>query len=574
MLAKYQFFTLIPMLLATGCAGNAQRIRSDLHGGSKVTGAPVFQVASQRSKPVRVVDSATTNPSALQLVRHVAVASPVAIDTIGRIELSANTAVPSTAYSNRADGTGDVRSSTSLDAMSMDQDMAVVREAAASVEGPYALPNSPLILNAVPVNLPSVLAAIDNRHPIVGRARWQVQQAYAQLDQDRVLWLPSVQDGFSFHRNDGNYQASNAAIVDVNRNSFQYGLGTGATGAGTTPRPGFVARFHLADAIFSPRVAERGAWARSHAANATMNDQLLAAAAAYIDLLDAHQELRISELSRQRLAELTNITVDAAEAGQGLMADADRMRTELAASEIGLISAQRRAESAAAQLARAMSLEVDGVIVPTDVNAVPLDLTSPAADKSSLIETALHTRSELKEVQALVAEACEAYRREKLAPLVPSVLLGFSASGFGGGVGSNLNDIDGRYDLDALLAWEIRNLGFGEKAARREQTARVQQLRFEKIRAMDEVALQVSESFAGVQHGQRQISVAQSAIQYAEDSYRRNLERIREGQGLPLEVLQSLQALEQAQRSYLRVVTDYNQAQMRLQWSLGFPISA
>ncbi len=428
--------------------------------------------------------------------------------------------------------------------------------------------------NVVPMNLPSVLAAIDGSHPIVGHARWRVQQAHAQLAQAEVLWLPSIQAGFSFHRHDGNYQASNGDIVDVNRNSLQYGLGVGATGAGTTmPRPGILASFHLADAIFQPKQAEKTAWARGHAASATLNRQLLDASIAYLDLVDAHQEAEIASEAKRRFAELAQITDDFAETGQGLQADADRLQTELALAESRLLAAQEKSSVASAFLAQAISLDGSAEIVPTDYTALAIDLVDSSSDKGSLVATALSSRPELKESQALVASACEAYRREKYAVFVPSVLLGLSTGGFGGGLGNNLDNVDNRYDFDAMLSWETRNLGFGERAARREQTARVQQARFEKVRVMDQIAREVSEAYTQVSFRKRQISITESAVATAEDSYRRNIERIREGQGLPIEVLQSIQALESAQRAYLQSVIDHNRAQLRLQWSMGFPVS-
>jgi hypothetical protein len=74
--------------------------------------------------------------------------------------------------------------------------------------------------SVVELNLPTALSMVGGQHPAVGFARWQVQEAYAQYDQARVLWLPTIQSGFSFHRHDGNYQASDGSIVEVNRNSF------------------------------------------------------------------------------------------------------------------------------------------------------------------------------------------------------------------------------------------------------------------------------------------------------------------------------------------------------------------
>ena len=84
----------------------------------------------------------------------------------------------------------------------------------------------------------------------------------------------------NYHRHDGNYQAINGSIVDINSNSLQAGFGAGAIAAGTTPRPGLSAQFHLADAIFLPKVAERTAWARQHAALAAENQLMLSAALA------------------------------------------------------------------------------------------------------------------------------------------------------------------------------------------------------------------------------------------------------------------------------------------------------
>ena len=427
---------------------------------------------------------------------------------------------------------------------------------------------------SVDLNLPSALAMVAGQHPAVGLARWRVQEAYARLARAEAMWLPSIQAGFGFHRHDGNYQASDGSVVDVNRNSFQYGLGTGATGAGTTPNPGLVAQFHLADAIFQPKVAEATAWASGHAANATENLQLLTVALAYIDLVSAHQDVSILEASKTRTAELAKLTGDFAEAGQGLKADADRMQTELALMENRLIAAQEQSAVASARLAQAISLSGQPRIMPLDVTVVPIELVSVDVDKASLIGTGLAMRPELKESQALVAAACQAYNREKYAPFVPSVLLGFSTGGFGGGLGNELDDVSGRYDIDAVMSWQVRNLGLGEKAARREQSARVQQAKYERIRVMDQVAREISEGYARVQSRHRQLAATERAIEFALDSYDRNLKRIRDGEGLPLEVLQSLQALETASRAYLRAVVDHNRAQFELQWAQGWPVQA
>ena len=94
----------------------------------------------------------------------------------------------------------------------------------------------------------------------------------------------------------------------------------------------------------------------------------------------------------------------------------------------------------------------------------------------------------------------------------------------------------------------------------------------ELVQAMDRVAREIVEAHTQCESLREQIPVAQSGIRLAADSYQRNLQRIRGGQGLPLEVLQSLQALDQSRREYLRAVGDYDEWQFRLYHALGCPI--
>lgn len=428
--------------------------------------------------------------------------------------------------------------------------------------------------DAMLLNLPSALSMVGRDHPAVGFAQWKIQEAYANLEQAEILWLPNIQTGFSFHRHDGNYQASNGDIVDVNRSSFQYGLGAGATGAGTTPNPGIRAQFHLADAIFQPDIAQKNAWATCHAEKAVVNKQLRDVALAYMKLLDTHQQLRILEEVRDNTASLARITDDFAAAGQGLQSDADRMRTELSLIEGRIAAAREEADVASARLAYAVSAEPGQKILPMDPTVVPIELVSTHLDQGALISTGLSNRPELKELQALVAAACDRYQRQKYAPFVPSVLLGLSAGGFGGDTGSSISSVNDRYDFDAMVSWEIRNLGFGERSARRRTEARVQQAMFRKVSLIDDVAREIAEAHTQVQHRRDRMAVTLVSIQSAQDSYDRNLSRIREGQGLPIEVLQSVKALEASRRAYLEAVIAYNEAQFQLQWATGWQVSA
>jgi outer membrane protein TolC len=421
-----------------------------------------------------------------------------------------------------------------------------------------------------PLDLSTALALVTGQNPEVGFAQWRIQEAYARLDQAQVLWLPTIQAGLNYGRHDGNLQNIEGHIRDVNRSSLNAGLGAGAVAAGTTTVPGISAQFHSVDAVFQPRIAERTAWARQHAADAVLQDRMLDAALAYLELLESAQNIAIAQEIVADTANLAHITDQFARTGQGLLSDADRLQTELALRRNEAIRADERFAVASARLAEVLSLDANYRLTPCEVTVVPIDLVALESCRADLVASGLSYRPELKEARCLVDEACQRLKREKFAPLMPSVLLGMSYGGFGGGTGGTVARFNDRADFDALAYWQVRNLGFGERAQREAAGALIEQAKFTQIRLMDRIAREVVEAHTQVQHRRQQIDVAQAAVEAAQQSYERNLARIREGQGLPIEALQSIQALALARREYLSAVMDYNESQFRLQRALGW----
>lgn len=422
------------------------------------------------------------------------------------------------------------------------------------------------------LDLTGALAMASGQSPRITFAAARYREAYSRLQAAQALWLPSIRAGMSFNHHDGTLQASGGEVLDASRSSLQAGLGGRAIGAGSPTVPGLLAEFHASDAVFQPKIAAHGAAARNAATEAATNDTLLAAALAYLDLLRATQQLRIAEETRDNSQQLADLTATFARTGQGSQADADRAQTEFVRRRNGVFRSQEDTRVATARLAEILSLDLSLEIKPQETTIVPIELVSHKLPVADLVATGLANRPELTEAQYLVCEAVYRYRREKYAPLLPSVLLGVSQSGFGGGFGSRVDDFRGRFDFDASVFWELRNLGLGERARRNETSSQYDQARALQVSMMDRVAREVVESHAQIQSRHGQIEIAKLGVKTATDSFERNLARIREGQGLPIEAVQSLQALDESQREYLRALADYNEAQFRLQRALGWPI--
>jgi outer membrane protein TolC len=312
--------------------------------------------------------------------------------------------------------------------------------------------------------------------------------------------------------------------------------------------------------------------AKRHAATAATHDILLSAALAYLDLLRAFQQQSIAEETLNNTGQLAALTAAFARTGQGNQADADRMQTELAIRKNAVAQAAAQTKIASARLAEVLNLDPTRVLVPEEPAIVPIELVSHEAKAAQLVADGLSQRPELAESHSLVAEAVNRLNREQYAPLLPSVLLDVSQGGYGGGKGATVADFRGRFDFDATAYWELRNFGMGEAAARDAARSRLEQVRLSQVRLMDHVAREIVEANTQALSLREQVGVAQSGILVASESYRRNVERIRGGQGLPLEVLQSIQALDQSRREYLRAVGDYDEWQFRLYRALGCPI--
>jgi outer membrane protein TolC len=426
--------------------------------------------------------------------------------------------------------------------------------------------------NSTVINFSGALTLAEGRNPQIGFANQQINEAFAQLKGAKVLWLPTIRAGVSYINHDGPLQNGDGTVPVNSRSAVEAGLGMYAVGGGAPAIPGLSAKFGLSDAVFQPHIAANAVAAKRHAARTATHDILLSAAVAYLDLLRAFQQKSIAEETLKNTGQLAELTTAFARTGQGNQADADRAQTELALRKNAVVQAAAQTKIASARLAEVLNLDPTCVFVPEEPTIVPIELVSHDVKAAQLVADGLSRRPELAESHSLVEEAVNRLNREQYAPLLPSMLLDVSQSSYGGGPGSTVADFSGRFDFDATAYWELRNFGLGEAAARAAARSRLQQARLSQVRQMDRVAREIVEANTQALSLREQVGVAQSGILVAGESYRRNVERIRGGQGLPIEVLQSIQALDQSRREYLRAVGDYDEWQFRLYRALGCPI--
>jgi len=419
-------------------------------------------------------------------------------------------------------------------------------------------------------NLANVLSLADEQNPNVALARERIHEAYARVDRAESSWLPSLRAGLNYNHHEGTIQDVAGNVFPTNRSAFYGGLGANAVGAGSPAIPGLLAQFHLTDAIFQPKIASHQAASRQFAATVARNDVLRDTAVAYWELIRAEQNVAIAAESLDNTRKLARMTHQYAATGQGLNSDDQRMAAEVAGRQDQLVKQIEGIHVASARLAQLLHADSGVFIASGEPAVIALEVIALDRSAAEFVATGLSRRPELAEQKHLVCEATERLRREKYAPLVPSVLLGVSYGGMGGGLGNSIINSGSRWDTDVVASWEIRNLGLGERAARNETSSVVRQTQMKEMALLDRVAREVTESHARVTQRQKRIELAKQGVAAAEKSYTLNQQRIENAQGLPIEVLQSIQALAVARQNYLSAVVDYNVAQFELCHAIGW----
>jgi outer membrane protein TolC len=432
----------------------------------------------------------------------------------------------------------------------------------------------------LPINLPTALKLADVRPIDVAVASQRIELAAAQLRQAQVTWLPTVYLGTDYFRHDGQVQDVLGNVFGTSKSSFMVGAGPSAV-------------FALSDAIFGPLSARQVLRARESALQTARNDTLLSVAEAYFNVQQARGDLAGAEDVAQRAEDLVRRADDLAHKGEIIPElEVVRARTQAARNRQAVQSARERWRAASADLARVLRLDASAVVEPLEPAHLQITLVPPDQPVDDLIRIGLTNRPELAAQQALVQATLERLRQEKLRPLIPSVLIrgastpvtGTLAGGFfGGGRNDDLSSFSARSDFDIQVLWEMRNLGFGNRALTDQQRAENQVALLDLFRTQDRIAAEVAHAFAEAQSASARLGDAEAELRDAVDSADKNMEGLGQtkpaGKVLvlvirPQEVVAALQALLQAYTDYYGAVADYDRAQFRLYHALGHPAQA
>jgi len=424
------------------------------------------------------------------------------------------------------------------------------------------------------IDLASALQLAGVRNPEIMLARERVTETMAIRQFAAAQILPNLNAGTNFDTHSGNLQQSSGHILDVARSALYFGAGANAIAAGSVNIPGVMWNQNISQGIFTYLVARQTVRQQQFTSQAIRNQVLLRVAQAYLELLRSSGRRAIAIRIRDDAAEVARLTAAYARTGQGRQADADRAATELGKRETDLMVAEGELMMASSRLAQLLNLEPMARLQPTEAWVVPMPLVPEPITLRELIAMAAIRRPELAAQREMIQVAMLNLRGARILPFSPTTLVGFSAGDLGGG--SNLQptrfgNFGGRNDFDVVAFWTLQNMGIGNKAQIDMARSRLRQSDLRRLEVLNAVRAEVANAYARSQVRFAQVGTAERAVRTGIDSFDEDMIRIRNNEGLPIEVLDSLRLLGRARFEYLDAISEYNASQFELYVALGQP---
>jgi outer membrane protein TolC len=446
------------------------------------------------------------------------------------------------------------------------------------------LPPSILPKEANAVDLACVLRLAGVENPEILIARQRVFEGQAEQMAAYAMSLPNLNAGLNYDAHTGPLQQSSGNILKVNRNALYLGLGANAVAGGTVGIPGIQYVLNVSEGFFNALAIRQTVRIRQFESVAVRNDVFLRVCLAYMNLLRAEGTRVIAMKNRDEAHEIARLTAVYARTGAGKQSDADRAAAELARRNDAVVQAEGDMLVRSAQLAQLINVPpsiqlhaIDGWVIPTPIVPDPIPL-------AELLVIAMNQRPELAARRAAIRQAIVLLRSQQLLPFSPTIIAGYSAGTFGGG--SNLVSTPGgfqgffqprfdsfgaRDDIDVIMFWTAQNVGVGNLARIRARRVETQIAELELVRELNRVRNDVATAYAGTHARYAQIGIAQRGVEFGRKSYIEDLGRIRGGEGLPIELLDSFRLLAEARLAYLDSIVAYDKAQFALYVALGQP---
>lgn len=284
----------------------------------------------------------------------------------------------------------------------------------------------------------------------------------------------------------------------------------------------------------------------------------------FFEVLNAIAQKRVADKAVELLQSQRNVSQEFFNVG--MIPKNELLQTEVQLAE--RIREQTRAinaiELAKAQFNVTLQRPVES---PVELRVPPRKYIPYPVEVDEAIRKAHQNRLEIEE-QSLKVAASERQVRLEQSKYFPQIQLSYNLFKT---EGRSFSALEEGWTVEAGVSWNFWEWGkkHHDVSAARSQLLRD---RYDLMQLKDQIALEVEEAYLALTAAERNIFVAEKAVEQGEENFRMNQERYKEQVGTITEVLDAETLLRQAEADYFNSLRNYNVAKAALRRAMGLKV--
>lgn len=395
---------------------------------------------------------------------------------------------------------------------------------------------------------------------LISSAREGVKGAEAQKQEAFTGFLPKFSTSYSYTRlNEA--PSSTVSIPGLTPFTMVSGTQDNYTWAFEAKQPLFAG----GGIVANYQASRLGADIAAADETAVVQNTILDVKVAYFTILKTEKFLDVAKQSIEQLEAHRNMAQDFFNVGVIPRNDLLRAEVELAHSRQNLLRAENSVDMAKAKFNTVLRRDVN---IPTEVEDI-LQLKPFTKSLSECQNLAMENRPEIKSYTLKVEQSRKIVNLTK-SEYYPTINAVGHYERFGdtpGVSGTSYKDRENWYIL-GVASWNFWEWGRTKNRVDASRS-RENQAAYALDNVKDQVTLEVKNEWLTLNEKQKQVAVAQKAIEQAEENYRISRERYREQVGTSTDVLDAETLLTRAKFDYFNALSEYNISIARLERAMG-----
>ncbi|MDX1918823.1 MAG: TolC family protein [Candidatus Caenarcaniphilales bacterium] len=403
------------------------------------------------------------------------------------------------------------------------------------------------------IDLATIANLVQRQNIELAISKNQIKQAEATMYGSIAGFLPSISFSNSIESFKGGEIIFGAEPVELDRRTFRptisldYQIQTGG-------KPIF-------QLMSNVRRLKRARSAKSTA----LQGALLDASAEYFSWLKDINSLTAAETSLQEAETQLSLSESRANNGFATQLEVMQSKTKLAEAQNIKIRVQNQAKISETNLASTLNIPLTTELKPWSKELKPLTLYDENLSIAECMQSAVENRPDIKETFYQIEEA-----RSNLGVAVSELFPVINLNAYFRGIGPQPDDlretrrtfIEARTDL-------LRNMGVGTIANIKLSKERVKEAMLRKQAQLNEVQKTLAKAYYDYKLYGDQLKSTSTKLESAEEAYRIAINRLQNGLGQNIDVIQAQTELSLTRLEYQTTVMNYNIAQISLLYETG-----